>query len=129
MTIPDLDAKAQAVVLLARGVSTDAAGAQVGMSGRQVRRWSEEPEFRADVEAARRAVLAESVAALTAAVRDAVDTLHAALKDKSPSIRLRAASEIVRALPLLASHAELEARVAALEATQTPGGAHVVRVA
>ena len=116
--------KLAAVPLLARGLSTDAVGAAVGVDGRTVRTWREEPEFRAEVEAARRAVLDEAVAALTSAVRDAVSTLHEALKDESASVRVRAASEIVRALPLLASHAELEARLTALEgrlnATEVP---------
>ncbi|WP_405599559.1 hypothetical protein OG741_19325 [Streptomyces sp. NBC_01410] len=120
----DLETRSAAVALLARGMSTDAVGAEIGMSGRQIRRWRDEPEFRAEVEAARRAVLDESVAALTSAVRKAVDTLTAALDDPSAVIRVRAASEIVRALPLLASHAELEARLGALEsrlnATEVP---------
>lgn len=123
MTTSDLGARTAAVALLAKGMTTDAVGAQVGMSGRQIRRWAEEPEFRADVEAARRAVLAEAVAALTSAVRKAVDTLTVALDDDSAMIRVRAASELIRSLPLLASHADLEARIAALEAAQTPSEA------
>lgn len=119
----DLETRTAAVALLAKGMTTDAVGAQVGMSGRQIRRWAEEPEFRAEVEAARRAILSEAVAALTSAVRKAVDTLTVALDDESSMIRVRAASELIRSLPLLASHADLEARIAALEAAQTPSEA------
>ena len=103
--------------LLARGLSADAAGKELGVPGRTVRRWRDDPDFQAEIEAVRRAILAEAVAALTSAVRDAVDTLHTALKDKSPAIRVRAASELIRALPSLAEHADLEARIAALESS------------
>ena len=123
----DLTAKAAAVALLARGLSTDAAGAQAGVSGRTVRRWREDPAFEAEVQAARRAVLDEAVAALTSAVRDAVSTLHEALTDDSPGIRVRAASELIRALPALADHAVLTARIEALESRlDTPGGPRAI---
>lgn len=112
-----LSPKLAAVALLAKGMTTDAVGAEVGVDGSTVRRWRDrDPEFRADVEAARRAILSEAVAALTSAVRKAVDTLTVALDDDSSTIRVRAASELIRSLPLLASHAELEARLTALEA-------------
>lgn len=104
-----------AAVLLARGLTTDAVGAEVGVNGRTVRRWREDPEFERRVQDARKAILAESVGALTAAVRDAVSVLHEALEDRSAVIRVRAASELLKALPSIASHAELDARVAALE--------------
>lgn len=125
-----LSPKVAAVPLLARGMSTDAVGREVGVDGRTVRVWREEPAFRAEVEAARKAVLEEAVAALTTAVRKAVDVLHAALDDNSVGVRIKAASEIVRALPLIASHAELEGRVAALEAAlEAKEQPSVVRVA
>ncbi|MFG2640804.1 hypothetical protein ACGFYP_07480 [Streptomyces sp. NPDC048370] len=115
-TVIDQPDKATAVALLARGLSTEAVGREIGVDGRRVRRWREAPEFQAEVEAARRAILAEAVSALTAAVRDAVSTLHESLEDSSAAVRVRAASEILRALPLLADHAELETRLTALEA-------------
>ncbi|MFI0144378.1 helix-turn-helix domain-containing protein [Streptomyces globisporus] len=110
--------KAEAVVLLARGMSADAAGAELGLNGRTVRRWREDPQFEAEIQHARRVLLGEAVAALTPAVRDAVAVLHEALEDRSAAIRIRAASELIRALPLLAEHAALEGRIAALEARQ-----------
>lgn len=123
MTVPDLDARSRAVVHLARGTTTDKAGEAVGVSGRTVRRWREDPEFEAEIEAARKALLAESVAVLTAAVRKAADTAMELLDDPSPGIRVRAVSEVFRALPILSEHAALEARLAALEARLNEQGA------
>jgi len=127
MSEPVLLARSQAAPLLARGMSTDAVGEAVGVTGRTVRRWMEEPAFAADVHGARRLILAEAVAALTYAVRKAVETLHEALDDDSAMIRVRAASELIRSLPALSEHADLEARIAALEAAQIP--AEVTRAA
>lgn len=110
--------RSSAAVLLARGLSAEAAGVELGIHGRRIRRWREDPQFEAEVQHARRVLLDEAVAALTPAVRDAVSVLHAALGDRSAAIRIRAASELIRALPLLAEHAALESRIAALEARQ-----------
>lgn len=116
MAVHDLDQKSRAVFALARGHTTDQAGTEAGVSGRTVRRWREDPAFEADVTTARRAILAEAVAALGAAARDAVTALHDALSDESTNIRVRAASVLLGALPNITQHAELEARIAALEA-------------
>lgn len=116
MTATVLDAKSQAVFCLARGLTTEKAGQEVGVTGRTVRRWLEDPAFEAEVAAARRLILSEAVAALGAAARDAVTTLHEALTDESASIRVRAASVLLGALPSITEHAELDARIAALEA-------------
>jgi len=69
-----------------------------------------------------RAILAEAVAALGAAARDAVATLHAALTEDSAAVRVRAAAVLLGALPNLAEFAELSDRIAALEAALTPEG-------
>jgi hypothetical protein len=116
MTEIALSPKNAAVPLLARGASTDAVGEQLGVNGRTVRRWREDPEFEAEIEAARKALLSESVACLTAAVRKAAEVATELLDDPSPAIRVRAVSEVFRALPILSEHAALEARIAALEA-------------
>ncbi|MFF8954091.1 hypothetical protein ACF09I_35640 [Streptomyces sp. NPDC014940] len=122
MSAIDLDAKNRAALLLARGLSSDKAGEDVGVSGRTVRRWREEPGFEAQVQEARRAILAEAVAALGAAARDAVATLHAALSEDSAAVRVRAAAVLLSALPSLAEFAELSDRMAALEAALSPDG-------
>ncbi|MFJ3093600.1 hypothetical protein [Streptomyces hydrogenans] len=114
-----LSPKELAVPLLARGMSTDAVGTTVGVNGRTVRRWREDPTFERQVQDVRQTVLDETVAALTAAVRKAVDTLTDALTDDHAGIRVRAASELIRSLPALAEHAAFEARLAALEGRLT----------
>jgi hypothetical protein len=123
VTVVDLDQKVQAAALLARGMSTDKVGEAVGRSGRTIRRWAEDPDFKENVRAARKVILAETNAALGAAARDAVETLHGALKDKSPAIRVRAALGILSALPTVAEHAELSERIAELEAAAQEAGA------
>lgn len=119
--LTELDAKARAVILLARGTNSDKVGEQVGVSGRTIRRWAEAPDFRAEIEAARRSLLDEAVKALSAAARDAVDVLHQSLSDDSPNIRLRAATALLGALPSISEHVALEGRIAALEAALTDG--------
>ncbi len=111
-----LDAKTQAALLLARGHTTDKAGEAVGVNGRTVRRWRDNPDFEAQIQTARRAILAEAVAALGSAARDAVTALHEALKDDSAAVRVRAAAVLLGALPNIAEHADLNERIAALEA-------------
>lgn len=116
MTEIALSPKNAAIPLLARGLSTDAVGAEVGVNGRTVRTWRQDAEFEAEVEAARQALLAESIGVLTTAVRKAAEVVMELLDDPSPGIRVRAVSEVFRALPILSEHAALEARLTALEA-------------
>src|SRR5689334_17844746 len=104
MTELDLSTRDQAALLIARGMSTDATGTELGISGRTVRRWREDPNFATAVDTARRAILTEAVAALGAAARDAVTVLHAALSEQSPVIRVRAALGLLGALPAIVEH-------------------------
>ncbi|MEV6833605.1 hypothetical protein AB0N17_03580 [Streptomyces sp. NPDC051133] len=122
MTVSDLDAKSQAVLLLAQGASSDKAGEGVGVSGRTVRRWREDPAFEAEVKAAQRELLAEARAALGGAARDAIATLHAALQDPSTALRIRAAAVLLSALPAISEQFELEERLAALETALVESG-------
>jgi HEAT repeat protein len=118
-----LDQKAEAVLLLARGLTSDKVGEQIGVNGRTVRRWLTDPAFTTDVRAARTIVLDEAVRALGAAAADAVAALRAALGDPSPSIRIRAAIALLSILPGFAEHASLDERITALEAAVEKGEA------
>lgn len=118
-----LDQKAEAALLLARGVSPDKVGETVGVNGRTVRRWREDPDFEADIRTARGALLAEAVASLGAAAAEAIAVLRAALTDDSTALRIRAASVLIGALPNFSEHAELDARITALEAAIEKGQA------
>lgn len=111
------DKKAEVILLLARGLSADAVSERTGVPGRTIRGWRDrDPGFEDEIRAVRMAVLGEAVGALTGAVKDAVATLHEALREKNPSVRVRAASELLKALPALSAHVDLEHRIAALEA-------------
>lgn len=116
MSVSEIGAKARAQQLLARGIGPEQVGREVNVSGRTVRRWREDAQFNAGVTEARRALVQEAAAAIGAAAKDAVVTLHQALKDGSPGIRIQAARTILTALPALVEHAELEERLATLEA-------------
>jgi hypothetical protein len=61
-------------------------------------------------------LLGEARAALGAAARDAIKTLHEALKDENGALRIRAASVLVSALPAVSEQLELEERLSVLEA-------------
>lgn len=119
MTVSDLDVKSRAAILLASGSSTDKTGEALGKSGRTIRRWREDPDFEAEVTAARKEVLAEARSALGAAARDAIATLHAALKDPSVALQVRAASVLLAALPAVTEQLEFEERLGALELALT----------
>ncbi|MEH0582821.1 hypothetical protein QA942_01405 [Streptomyces sp. B21-106] len=122
MTVSGLDSKSQAIILLARGVSSDKTGEELGVSGRTVRRWREDPDFEAEIRAAQKALFAEARAALGGAARDAIAALHQALEDPSTALRIRAAAVLLSALPAISEQFELEERLAALEAALTESG-------
>lgn len=123
MTTVDLSARETAIALLAAGMSSNDVGTTIGVSGRTVRRWRlEDPDFREQVEAGRREILQEAVAALTSAVRKAVTALEGALTDPNAMVRVKAGGDLLRALPALSEHAAFEQRLAALEAAQQSAG-------
>jgi hypothetical protein len=122
--LDQLDQKAQAAALLARGMSSDKVGEMVGRSGRTIRRWAEGEDFQADVRDARRAILGEIADAVAAAARDAVEALHQAVKDTgNPAVRVRAATALLGALPAVREHLVLADQVAAIEAAAQEAGA------
>lgn len=118
MTGDVLDRKSRAALLLARGMPTDRVGRDVGVTGRTVRRWQIDPQFAEQVAEFRRAALSETVRSLETVARTAVSVLGRAMTDEDVpvSVRVRAALGVLAALPTISTHAELEERLAALEA-------------
>ncbi|CNE44958.1 Uncharacterised protein [Mycobacterium tuberculosis] len=109
------------LLALAQGHSTDAAGAAGDVSGRTVRRWLEDDEFRNRVNALRREMLDRTVGQLADAATAAVGTLRTMLDADSEAVRVRAARAILAAVITLRESVDLEERIAALEDAQNSG--------
>lgn len=119
MAAEDLPRDKNAVLLaLAQGASTDAAGAAGNVSGRTVRRWLEDDQFRTDVQALRRGMLDQTVGQLADAAVEAVATLRKMLDAQSEAVRVRAARAILAAVITVRESVDLEERIAALEAAR-----------
>jgi len=100
---------------LVAGATRGTAAAKAGISTRTLDRWTTEPSFRIELEAARRAAFTEGLAALRGAAAKAVETLTALLNSKREAER-RHAAEAVLSFAFRAHDAgELEARLTALE--------------
>jgi hypothetical protein len=98
------DQRTRAVVALAQGMSTEAAGEVVGVAGRTIRNWRREPDFAAALEAARREILTETVIALGHTARRAVDALDGTLEDENPNVRINAARAALSTFPSISNH-------------------------
>lgn len=121
MTTEDASAdvlrRTKAALALAHGSTTDEAGQIVGVTGRTVRRWREEPAFRSEVAQLRRQMLDDVLGQLGGAAVEAVKTLRAALDEESPGVRVRAATVILTSLITVREAVDVEERLAALEAS------------
>lgn len=121
MTAEDASAdvlrRTKAALALAHGSTTDEAGQIVGVTGRTVRRWREEPAFRSEVAQLRRQMLDDVLGQLGGAAVEAVKTLRAALDEESPGVRVRAATVILTSLITVREAVDVEERLAALEAS------------
>lgn len=115
-TSADVLRRTKAALALASGATTDEAGQTAGVTGRTVRRWREEPAFRAEVAQLRREMLDDVLGQLGGAAVEAVKALRAALADKSPGVRVRAAGLILTSLLTVREAVDVEERLAALEA-------------
>ncbi|MEU2571764.1 MULTISPECIES: helix-turn-helix domain-containing protein [Streptomyces] len=115
-----LDRKTRAAVLLARGMPSERVGRDVGVTGRTVRRWLDDPAFAERVQEIRHATLAETVRSLETVARHSVAVLGKVIADDDAprAVRVRAALGVLAALPNIAAHAELEERLSALEAAE-----------
>ena len=105
------------VLALACGASVEAAARQCKVSDRTVYRRLQDPGFRAQVQAARGEMVTRSAGLLTAAAGEAVRTLLSLQKDATPpAVRLGAARAVLELGIKVRELADLESRIAALEA-------------
>ena len=102
--------------LLASGASITEVAKQVKVAERSVYSWlAEIPQFKMRIAETRGRILDQTVGLLATAACEATLTLVALLKDKAPNIRLRAASSILENCIRVREHAELDARLLAIE--------------
>lgn len=113
--------KTEAVTALATGHTITEAAEAAGVDRRTVHRWLNEPGFRTEVTQRRGQILDHVVGGIIAAATEAVATLRRALNDESSAVQVRAARELLSALISVRESADLEARIAALEAEQLEG--------
>jgi hypothetical protein len=110
--------KPAALVILARGGTSEQAAQVAGVSGRTVRRWMTDPDFAAEVREARTEILSGAVGQLVAGAVEAVTVLREALTDDSTRNRVLAAKTLLDGVLALRESLDLEQRIAALEAAE-----------
>jgi transposase len=103
------------VAALAGGLSVRAAAKKAGLAERTAYRRLDDPNFRRDVDQARREIITRATAKLAASSTKAADTLRRLLGSKDERVRLSAARWTLRLLTHMLDHEELSDRVAALE--------------
>ena len=108
-------ADAALVAALAGGSTVEDAAATAGVGVATVYRRLQVPEFRAQIDDARAALIAAAVARLGAASTRAVTTLEGLLAADSEAVRLGAARSILDLGAKLREHEDLAERVRALE--------------
>src|SRR5262249_34890789 len=106
----------RAIATLLVSPNYTAAAATLGVHPNTIRSWAKLPHFAAADQAARRDLLANTVAKLQTALHDAVDELTRKLAHPDPEVSLRA-SELLLAHALKGTETlDLAGKVAALEA-------------
>lgn len=109
------------IVALASGATVQEASTRAGVSVSTARRRLDDPSFRQQVSAARGELIAQGVGHLANATVAAVQTLRELLDSEAATVRLGAARAVLENVVRLRESAELEARIAALEATLPQG--------
>ncbi len=104
------------VLAIAAGLSTRQAAEQAGVAETTVYRRLHDPDFQRQVTEAKAATLQQTADRLSAASLKAVSTLLALLSARSESTRLGAARAILELAAKFRETANLEVRIAALEA-------------
>jgi hypothetical protein len=104
------------VLALAAGACAAAAARKAGCSRRTVFRRLKDPEFVRAVGRARGQILSRATSRLARTSAQAVDTLEKLLDDGNPGVRRMAAKSLLDSLARLTDLAEVEERIAELEA-------------
>ena len=109
--------KLRAAEALVAGASHHMAAASVGMSGRTLRRWLQDPEFIGVLESLRRIAFDEAMGLLRASALDAVRSLRSVLSDgHAPApARVTAARAILELAVRSHEMNEIEGRIEQLE--------------
>ena len=115
--------KEDAIVALLTTRTVEEAARSVGVSTKTLLRWMKEPEFDTAYRAAKRAAFGQSIARLHHLSSAAVTTLGKVMLEPGtpPATRVRAADSILDHTTKAIEIEEIEARVAALEATTASG--------
>lgn len=109
------------LLALACGATVEAAGRQCDLTERTVYRRLREPAFKARLQELRADMVRRSAGMLTAAAGEAVRTLLSLQKDSAPpAVRLGAARAVLELGIKVRELADLEVRIAALEAQAGP---------
>jgi hypothetical protein len=110
----------RALAVLLEGQTMGAAATAAGVSPKTLYRWRHEPAFVAELRAGESELIAGALRSLTALARPAVTVAGRVLADEGApaGVRLRAAQTVIDALLRLKEAADLEARIAALEAAR-----------
>lgn len=108
----------RAVMALLSCPSIEQAAKQAGIGARTLHRWLTDPDFQAALTEAEGAAIAEATRRLVGLSDAAITTVASLMLDKgnSPTVRLRAATSVLDYLLRLRELANVEERLAALEA-------------
>jgi transposase len=105
------------ILALAGGATVPQAAKQAGVANSTAYRRLEDPEFARQVTAARDEMFSRAVGRLADAATAAVSKLVELLETGSPTVQLGAARTILEFGPKIRESSEMEARIAALEAS------------
>jgi transposase-like protein len=112
------------IACLLTAASVQAAAKAAGVGERTAYRWMRQPEFMAELDAATKDAIAQTVRRLASLSVAATGVLGATMADGTRAERLRAANVTLGRLPQLAQLFALEERLATIEAALAAGGEH-----
>jgi hypothetical protein len=105
----------RAIVALLSASSVERAAKTAGMSRATLLRWMRDEGFKAELTAARRALVADAISRLQTMLTDATTTLQALLACRAPTVRLGAARALVEFAFRAKDAEDFESRLIALE--------------